>query len=280
MTLQHASELATGAACGQGGACGLVPYKTSGNIISLHPNECALRRIKRLKRSVWASGHLHSLAERGHRPAVCWFVTLTYKGVDDWRPDHISYAIRHYRQWCKRVGVPCRYTWVAELQSRGAVHYHLLAWLPRGFSMPLWDKPHGKRLAFWPHGMSNTQIARSGVGYLMKYLSKLGEFHRFPVGLRLYGIGGLDATGRKIRGWYGLPTWVKRSFGVGDVVRVAGRLVVQATGEVLEAAFSVRLVPGGLQLRQLRDIPAGEVPGAYSTLPWASADACGVAFQG
>ncbi len=249
---------------------GLVPSKTSGNLISLHPNECAIRRIKRLKRSVWASGHLHAMADRGKRPPVCWFVTLTYRGVDDWKPDHIAYAIRLYRQWCKRVGVPCRYTWVAELQNRGAVHYHLLAWLPRGISMPKWDKPRGRRsVAFWPHGMTNTEVARSGIGYLMKYLSKLGEFHRFPAGLRLYGIGGLDAQSRQIRGWYGLPTWVKKTYGVGDVIRRAGGLVVQATGEFLSPAFSVHLVPGGIQLRQLRDLPEGELPGAYSSVQFA-----------
>ena len=28
-----------------------------------------------------------------------------------------------------------------ELQNRGAVHYHLLAWLPRDLKMPHWDKP-------------------------------------------------------------------------------------------------------------------------------------------
>lgn len=115
--------------------------------------------------------------------------------------------------------------------------------------------------------MTETEPARSGVGYLMKYLSKLGEYHRFPKGLRLYGIAGLTKEGRSIRGWFNLPEWAKRSYGVGELFRRAGRLVVQSTGEILEPAFSVSLVPGGLQLRQLRELPARFHDGAYSTWP-------------
>ena len=81
---------------------------------------------------------------------------------------------------CHRQGYLCRYTWVAEIQpgralrtGKEVVHYHLLAWLPRDVVMPKWDVARGRRLAFWPQGMSNTQRAKAGVGYLMKYLSKL-----------------------------------------------------------------------------------------------------------
>jgi hypothetical protein len=231
---------------------GLVSSKTSlEHFVNLAPAAKAERRIRRLKRSVWASGHLHGMAENGFRPDVPWFVTPTYVGVDDWKSDHISDAVQSFRHWCDSHGHRCRYTWVGELQKRGAVHYHLLVWLPRGVQMPKWDQPHklasGKvKPAFWRHGMTNTEIAKSGVGYLMKYLSKLGEFHRFPKGMRLYGIGGLCKTGRKVRSWYNLPEWVKRSYGVGDVVRKRSSLIVRATGEILEPAFRVALAPAGL----------------------------------
>lgn len=249
----------------QGG--GLVPSKTSLQdlLINLSPSAVAERRVKRLKRSVWASGHLHAMADHGYRAPVCWFVTLTYRGVNDWCADHISKAVQRYRNWCRSVGVACRYTWVAELQQRGAVHYHLLAWLPVGVAMPHWDKPKGRRATFWPHGMSNTQQAKAGVGYLMKYLSKLGELTRFPKGLRLYGIGGLTEQGRHIRAWYNLPEWVKRSFGVAEVARLGRRLVVRATGELLEPAFKVCMVPAGLVVQGLRELPARFHDGAYST---------------
>lgn len=261
---------------------GLVPSKTSiyphfvSHSVNLSAPSCAERRVKRLKRSVWASGHLHGVAHKGSRPPVCWFVTLTYVGVDDWRADHMSRAIERYRRWCKSVGVPCRYTWVGELQKRGAVHYHMLIWLPVGVRMPKWDirtkKRGGYRDAFWPHGMTNTEVAKSGVGYLMKYLSKLGELTIFPKGIRLYGIGGLDVAARAVRGWYNLPEWAKRDHGVGDLVRKTVGLVVRATGEILEPAFSCSIGGGCLIIKQLRDLPDRFHDGAYSTFPQVSYD--------
>jgi hypothetical protein len=252
---------------------GLVPSKTTAHrlSVSFDTRSCAERRVKRLKRSVWASGHLHKLADKGHRPPVCWFVTLTYVGVNDWKADHITKAVKAFRNWCRQIDVPCRYTWVAELQRRGAVHYHLLAWLPHGVSMPHWDRTTRTarktlREPFWPHGMTNTEQARSGVGYLMKYLSKLGELSVFPKGLRLYGIGGLDQTGKQVRSWLNLPEWAKAEYGVGDLKRVAGRLVVQATGEILETLYSVCRVPGGIELRCLREPPERFHSGPYSSV--------------
>lgn len=264
-------------AAGMAGAAGLVPSQTSLCLLNLAPSAVADRRVRRLKRSVWASGHLHGLADAGHRPPVVWFVTLTYRGVADWRADHISASVQAFRNWCSARRVSCRYTWVAELQTRGAVHYHLLAWLPHGVRMPHWDKaPTRRRSPFWPHGFSNTQQAHSGVGYLMKYLSKLGELSRFPKGLRLYGIGGLSRDGRSVRSWFNLPQWAKAAHGVGDLARSGGRLVVRATGEILQPVWRVLRVPGGLQLQKLREVaprfgvdqvPIGEYPGAFSVWP-------------
>ncbi len=256
-------------------ASGLVPSKTSRldtteryrGTVDLSAPECALRRIARLKKSVWASGHLHGLVDLGSRPPVCWFVTLTYAFDDQWRPDHMSEAIGRFRSWCRARRLSCRYTWVAELTKRGRVHFHLLAWLPNGVRMPHWDRAVGKRAAFWQYGMTETEVARSGIGYLMKYLSKLGEFNRFPEGLRLYGIGGLNHQGRSVRAWYNLPEWVKRSYGVGDVCRSAWGYLVRASGEILAPAFKVSYLHGCLDVRQLRELPERFHDGAYSSVP-------------
>lgn len=279
---------------GSGAAAGLVPLQTSriDNQANRRPQRendsfdisfekrCrAEKRVKRLKRSVWASGHLHGIANHGHRAPVCHFVTLTYAEANAWRPDHISAATAAFRRYCKRKGVPCRYTWVAEIQPKrlerageSVVHYHLLAWLPRGVRMPFWDKPttsRGRTVApFWNHGMSNTQQAKSGVGYLMKYLSKLGELTIFPDGLRLYGVGGLNEEARAVRCWYNLPEWVKNLYGVGQVKRKRSRLIELETGEIIESLYRIQLIPGGLRLYLKRDYP--ERPenqvGAYSSL--------------
>jgi len=260
-----------GDAVGGGKLGGLVPYKTSGNAVSFSKTLVARRRLNRLKKSVWASGHLHGLAQRGHRGLKVWFVTLTYRGVKDWSARHISEAIRGYRRWCSLRGAPCRYTWVAELQSRGAVHYHLLAWLPPGLRMPKWDRrtvsPAGMRCdAWWPHGMTNTQPAKAGVGYLMKYLSKLGDLTIFPRGLRLYGIGGLDVLARSVRSWLNWPEWVKREHGVGDCFKSGRDWVVRRTGEVLAPAYQVLKIPDGLQFVPLRPLPDRFHHGAYSSV--------------
>jgi len=270
----HAGSRVAAPAWGEAGA-GLVPSKTIANpIVSFAPSVVAERRVKRLKKSVWASGYLHGIADNGFRAPVIWFVTLTYRGVSDWASNHIGLAIKSFRNWCNSRGIPCRYTWVAELQGRGAVHYHLLAWLPPGVRMPMWDRrtvtPSGKRMAcWWPHGMTNRQVAKSGVGYLMKYLSKLGELTRFPKGLRLYGIGGLNAQGRAVRSWYNLPEWVKLSHGVGEVTRAACGFVVRVTGEILEPAFRLLRVPSGAILQPLRELPARFHDGAYSRVTFA-----------
>lgn len=256
---------------------GLVPFKTTRTEfnISLDKEASALARVKRLKRSVWASGHLHGIADHGHRPPACWFVTLTYVGVKDWQPMHIAKALDAYRKWCKGRGLSCRYTWVAELQSRGAVHYHLLCWLPQGVKMPKWDQPTKTaklgqhRPPFWPWGMTNTQPAKAGVGYLMKYLSKLGELTVFPKGLRLYGIGGLDTQGKQTRQWFNLPQWAKQAHGVGELARLGSQLVVKATGELLQCPYLCFRSKFNLRLVQIFPVTPKWADGAYSSVSFA-----------
>lgn len=237
----------------------------------------AEKRVKGLKRAVWASGHLHGIAKKGHRPLQPWFVTLTYAQANAWQPNHVKKAVDKFRKWCHRKGYSAKYTWVSEIQPKrlertgeAVVHYHMLIWLPIGAQMPHWDAPEitpsgRERKAFWSHGMTNTQKAKAGVGYLMKYLSKLGELTVFPEGLRLYGIGGLDEAARAVRGWYNLPEWVKRTYGVGDVKRMGSHLVDVETGELLPPMFSSQFMPGGIRLTCLREYPERWHSGAYST---------------
>lgn len=282
------------------GASGLVPFKTKreafydlppeerngfdhlGNpalALDMSKEAQALRRVKRLKKSVWASGHLHAMSRPGFRPDKAWFVTLTYdtkgtlgKGSHDWNPNHIKKACEGFRNWCRQRGLPARYTWVAELQKRGTVHYHLVAWLPEGVSMPMWDKPWNtaklgaSRPPLWPYGMTERKECITGVGYLMKYLSKLGELHEFPKGLRLYGIAGLDQSAKKTRSWFNLPQWCKNIAGVGDVCRSGSRLVVAATGEILKSPYITRYVRGFIEIIQTGPIAPRWADGAYSSV--------------
>ena len=255
-------------ACGLapgGAAAGLVPYKTSGSdylSVSFEPDIVLERRVKRLRRQIWAAGHLHRFAcPKGFRENV-WFITLTYRCVDDWRPGHISRCLKAVRKWCKKQHIPFRYVWVAELQKRGALHYHVALWLPKRVQLPKFDKQ-----GWWPHGMTQRVIAKNAVGYLMKYLSKISPFHKFPKGVRIHGCGGLTQQARGICTWLNLPTWCKQSYGVGDLKNIKGRRVVRSTGEVLAPMYQRVFSPSGMRL-----YPNGPLPERWADGPYSSVD--------
>jgi len=253
------------------GAAGLVSSKTSvhdtvftPHIIPTDDASLRERRVKGLRKNVWSAGKLLSQScGKGFR---CWFVTLTYRGVDDWSPRHISDALKRFRIWCDKRGTKPRYVWVAELQQRGAIHYHLAIWLPMHLSCPMWDKPTRAAACFWPHGMTNRQLARNAVGYLMKYMSKVGKHHVYPKHARIYGAGGLESPDRQIRAWLNLPQWIKQLHGVGEVVRRQGRRLVRETGEVLCSPFRVLWTGGGLLMQTIGPVPGRWVDGPYSSL--------------
>lgn len=115
------------------------------------------------------------------------FVTLTYAENTRGNPRDVSECLKRMRHWAARIGARVRYAWVAELQKRGALHYHLLVWLPRHLHLPKLD-----RRGWWRHGMTNVQTARNPVGYLVKYASKCRpeDLERLRKGTRLYGYGG------------------------------------------------------------------------------------------
>jgi len=242
--------------------------KIAGKSIDISPGALAVRRIKRLRKNIFASGRLLdlSLKSSGHR---CWLVTLTYRGIDDWSPRHISDCIGAFRRWCKKRGIKPRYTWVAELQTRGAIHYHLALWLPGKFSCPMFDRGGRDYQRFWPHGHTNRINLRFPTGYLLKYMSKLdSKHHKFPRGARIHGSGGLNPEDRQIKTWLNFPIWLKQISAVGEVVTKLGRRIVKATGEVLQSPYKVLVHPHGLTLHTV-----GDVPDVWVSGPWSRYDA-------
>lgn len=237
-------------------APGLVNHSTSGpasaesRALSLDP---AKSRYRRLCRSVTWAAHLHERQAPGARKARSVMVTLTYRGVEDWRPHHISDFLRCVRKWLKRKGHSLRYTWVAELQQRGAVHYHVLVWLPRGLSMPKPDKR-----GWWKHGMSERDWARNPVGYMVKYVTKLSGRADFPKGLRLHGSGGFSkGFERDARHWQSLPGWLREQVGVGErILRPAGGgFVVQSTGQLVPSPWRFHISRiGGSVVAWVREV--------------------------
>lgn len=221
-------------------------------------------RLAKLRMNVGFSARCHAVSEkRAHREHAV-MVTLTYRGDNSqWQPFHLTGATDRFRKWCRRRGIACRYVWVAELQQRGVIHYHLVAWLPKSVSMPKWDKQ-----GWWPHGMTRTERARNAVPYLLKYLSKDAskQFGSFPRGARLYGVGGLDASLRRCRTWLNRPAFVQANSSIDDKWRRAkGGGWVDPHGEIWPSEFELVRVAEGRGVRRVCTHPRSiEAAGPFS----------------
>lgn len=247
---------------GEGGALGLVLYKTSPTETSKSEQECGFRavvrgverdcfrlnparsRYWRLHKTVVNAARLHECGASAHGFRVYRaFITLTYRPGVDWSPRHVSNCLEAMSQWMRRKGIPCRYVWVMELHKSGIPHYHVAVWLPRGFRLPMFD-----RRGWWSHGMTNVKGVHTPAGYLAKYLSKADSFAGFPKGARAYGVCGLDEDARRECRFWRAPAVVRSFFvradnpGMPDLVRVPGGWVDRRTGEFDPARWRVAWV--------------------------------------
>jgi hypothetical protein len=192
-------------------------------------------RLRRMRTGVRFSARLIQeitlTSERGRRAAM---VTLTYAPGVEWGRRHVSVFLDCVMKWAARRGASIPYVWVAELQMRGAVHFHVVLWLPKGLVIPKPDKR-----GWWPHGSTRVEWARRVVGYLTKYASKGEGGVGFPRGLRLWASGGLCGTAREWRSWLRLPAWLRASVVERQrVVRIPGGLwVAELTGECYRSPY-------------------------------------------
>lgn len=194
-------------------------------------------RERRMQRSVLTSCRLQDEeARRGGFRVKRWFLTLTYRPGVEWAAGDIKRAQNRYSEWCRRRGVACRIVWKAELQQRGAVHYHAIAWLPVKLSMPKWDKQ-----GWWLNGMTQRVEAFAPTKYLSKYTSKgLGDSGvAMPRGARCFGARGLSSSGKAVVRFWNFPGYVRERWGEGalDAKRCAGGFVNVTTGQFLESQF-------------------------------------------
>jgi hypothetical protein len=222
-------------------------------------------RLKRMRRSITVASQLIGFQLLGEKYAP-HMITLTYKPGIEWRPYHVTEFIKRVRQYASRRAVDVLpFVWVAELQKRGAVHYHVIFWLPTRLSMPKPDKQ-----GWWPHGFTNSARARNAIGYLIKYSTKGNGEQRFPKGLRLSGNGGIDKSGRTIRRWSNLPTWLRELGGVNAryVRKVGLGMVEVATGLQMQTPFRVSYCSGVVIVQKLFEHPNRlEHWGWYSSFP-------------
>jgi hypothetical protein len=168
-----------------------------------------------------------------------WMVTLTYREVDQQQPEDVTRFLRALRMRFQRSGFLFRYLWVAELQGRGALHYHIIVWMPPRYYVPKFDEE-----GLWPHGMTERDVARSPIQYLTKYASKLHSkcgTHAFPKGYRMHGFGGLPPAAASFRRWKFLPQWARDLGGPELELRPAegGGRYSKGTGEWWESPWEI-----------------------------------------
>jgi hypothetical protein len=185
------------------------------------------------------------MRDTGHRWRVAMF-TLTYASIDGWSPKHITRFIKTTREHLRRRGWMMRYVWVLEMQKRGAPHYHVLIWLPRGVTLPKPDKSGS-----WPHGLTRSEWARNAVGYIAKYAAKSEQRRELPRGARVCAVGGLDKARAAIRRWWLAPCWVRERWPIGANIfpaREGGGWVDRSTGEWCPSPFLCCFINGALSI--------------------------------
>lgn len=161
-------------------------------------------RLRRMRRRVFAAANSiqECLQRGGHRYRVA-MITATYAPGQGWNPKHITGLVKCYRSWAERHDIQIAYVWVMELTQAGVPHYHMLVWIPRGYSPPLPDKQ-----GWWKHGSTRAEWARHAVGYVAKYLSK-GDCGSLPKHARIDGSGGLNKEQRALCSWLRAPKWLQ-----------------------------------------------------------------------
>lgn len=109
-------------------------------------------------------------------------LTLTYRGLNDWKQRDITEFIRQVK---KDLGSNLLgYCWVAEVQKRGALHYHVILWIEKGIPIGYPDK-----MGWWKHGSTRVTTAKSPF-YILTYTGKeyQKEFSKFPKGARCHAV--------------------------------------------------------------------------------------------
>ncbi len=156
---------------------------------------CRYRRMRR---------RVHDWAElTSKKNNTLLMVTLTYENKEDFRFLHVRDFMRKMRRrYNDRL---LGYAWVAELQRRGAVHYHVLL-LIRGMAKSF----HADDLGLWKHGFTNCVRARSPF-YIVKYAGKekQKDFRFFPKGIRVFAVWISDQDAKTELRFRSLKNWEK-----------------------------------------------------------------------
>lgn len=145
-----------------------------GHIVDTYEKRLWLMRARLF---AWSKIMTSECEKKNYRKVM---ITLTLAKIEDYK----SGLIRDYMKKIKQslgAGLMA-FAWVAELQERGAVHYHVLLAVKRGTNIPMPDSS-----GMWPYGSTKIETARTYY-YICKYVGKeyQKDFDKFPKSARLY----------------------------------------------------------------------------------------------
>ncbi len=151
-------------------------------------------RLKKLRMRVVAWSELVEEYRRENKCRMI-MVGLTLRKPEDYKAGHIRKYVKALKQ--KYGEKLVAWAWVAELQERGAIHYHVMIVLPKGTRFPYPDKS-----GMWKHGSSSVTRAKTPF-YLVKYVGKehQKDLSKYPKGCRLYATS-LRFGGDRVKNLY------------------------------------------------------------------------------
>ena len=202
--------------------------KETGELHEVTPLQLRLGRLK--KRLSFFANWKEAVSEMVSDVDVL-MVTLTYRNVGEWQPRHVTEFIRKVRRYLGRSLFG--YFWVAEMQERGAVHYHVVFVVSQGERLP---KPDDE--GYWTYGSTRIEKVDHVYTYLSKYLSKDGQKAAYPKGIRIFGFS-IYVLQDWVATWK-LPEWAREGI---------NRLILEAKDDYQRLMFiwliGLRKVKGG-----------------------------------
>jgi hypothetical protein len=132
-------------------------------------------RMRRMKRRLLAWGRAAPLN------IDYIMVHLTYRPGDSWHPRDISEFLKFVKKHLKKDLLG--YVWVAEMQKRGEVHYHVVLAVRPGVRIPKPDLA-----GWWTHGSTTVEKKRWPLGYLVDFWRKIRQKRGYPKGIRIFAV--------------------------------------------------------------------------------------------
>lgn len=198
-------------------------------------------RLVRLSKRVRAFGdaldHL-----RQSQDFILKMITLTYAPDNSWEKNQIRTFMKSLRGVVRESLFA--YGWVAELQKRGAVHYHVYCAVTPGTVIPQPDSS-----GMWPYGFSRVETGNSPY-YLLSYASKkYQKVGKFPKGMRMLHVWIRKGLLPKLERWVfdlsAYPNWLTDQ--------------LLASGSSYVGNLPRRHINGGWKVKHTRSIPNHEI---------------------